>query len=394
MHASSGASTDALPEPVPDRRAPGHPLELIPFFARWRPGRLRDLVYTFLFNTMLGALFVALALALSDDATLADVLEGRFLVTQFVIAQCIGFAIYALISAVDATVMRGREHSARTRWVTFTLTSIVGAYVGYWLATFIVGWSQSRAELFTWRGATSVLAVAMIVTLVLVAIFIPRERAARAEARAARDAARLAAAEREATLARMQLLEAQVEPHFLYNTLAHVMSLVDAEPALAKHMLHSLIDLLRATAQAGQQTATLRSQIALLRAYLDLIGSRMGVRLAWSIEVDPQLIDQAMAPMLLQPVVENAIKHGLEPKIDGGRIDVRVRHRDKRMILTVADTGLGIASTRDSSSTGIGLANLRARLAALYGDAASLKLADNVPQGTVVTIELPIESVR
>lgn len=387
-------SAPPMPTTATRTRRPYHPLELIPIFTRWRPGLLRDLVYTFLFNTLMGLLFVALGLMFSDDLTVARILESRFILRQLVIAQCIGFTIYTLISVVDATVLRGRACSPLTRWVTFTVTSLLGAYIGYWIATFALGISQSRAELLTWRGAMSVFGVAMIITLVLAAIFIPRERAARAEARAALDAARVSEAEREATLARMQLLEAQVEPHFLYNTLAHVMSLVDTEPSLARRMLHRLIDLLRATAVAGQQVGTIHSQTTLLHAYLDLVALRMGKRLAWTIEVEPGLANVPIAPMLLQPVVENAIKHGVEPKIEGGRVDVRVQRRGERIVLTVADTGLGVAPTRDSRSTGIGLANLRARLAALHGDAASLELADNVPQGTVVTIELPAEGSR
>ncbi len=375
-------------------RRPHHPLELIPIFTHWRPGFLRDFVYTFIFNTLMGLLFVALGLVFNDDLTLTRVVEGRFLLTQLVIAQCIGFTIYSLIWIVDATVMRGRSCAPLTRWTTFTVTSLLGAYIGFWIATFVLGIPQPRAELLTWRGVLSVFAVAMIITLVLAAVFIPRERAARAEARAALDAARVSDAEREATLARMQLLEAQVEPHFLYNTLAHVVSLVDAEPSTAKRMLHRLIDLLRATAVAGQQASTIDSQTTLLRAYLDLVGLRMGPRLAWSIEVEPGLADLPIAPMLLQPVVENAIKHGVEPRIEGGRVDVRAQRRGERVVLTVSDTGLGIAPTRDPRSTGIGLANLRSRLAALHGAAASLKLADNVPQGTVVTIELPVETSR
>lgn len=370
-------------------RVPYHPLELIPVFTRWRPSLARDLVYTFIFNTFMGALFVALGLVFSDELTLRRIFEGRFLLTQAVIAQCIGFTIYFLIRAVDATVLRGREKSQLARWITFIVTPVAGAFIGYWLATFVLGWSQSRAELFTIRGMASVLSVAMFITLVLVSIFIPRERAARAEALAARDAARAAQAERETTLARMQLLEAQVEPHFLYNTLAHVMTLVDSEPALAKRMLHGLIDLLRATAVAGQHTSTVRSQAALLRDYLDIIALRMGPRLAWSLDVDPSLADMEIPPMLLQPVVENAIKHGLEPTIEGGRLDVRARLEGDRLVFTVTDTGPGVAPTRDPRSTGIGLANLRARLAAWYGDAAVLRLADHAPHGTAVTIELP-----
>ncbi len=179
--------------------------------------------------------------------------------------------------------------------------------------------------MFTWRGMLSIFTVALIIAGILLAIFIPRDRAARVQAQAARDEARANAAEREATLARMQLLEAQVEPHFLYNTLAHVVSLVDGEPALAKRMLHRLIDLLRATATAGARTSTLGSQLDLLRSYLDLIGLRMGSRLAWSVDAAPELLGLPVPPMLLQPVVENAIKHGLEPKVDGGRVDVTAR---------------------------------------------------------------------
>ena len=120
----------------------------------------------------------------------------------------------------------------------------------------------------------------------------------------------------------MQLLEAQVEPHFLYNTLAHVVSLIDAEPAVAKRMLDRLIVLLRATASSANRSSTLGAQLDLLRAYLDLIAMRMGPRLAWSIDVAPELASLPVPPMLLQPIVENAIKHGLEPKIAGGRVDV------------------------------------------------------------------------
>jgi len=385
--------TKAAPDAPGCKRVPYHPLELIPVFARWRPSLFRDLVYTAIFNTLIGVMFVILNLLFSDDFSVRQALDGGFLFRQFVIAQCIGFTIYLLIRAMDTLLPGGGGRSPLGRVITFVITPIIGAFLGYWLATYVLGLSQPREVLLTRRGVASELTVAGFITLVLVSIFIPRERAARAEARAALDQARVSAAERAATIARMQLLEAQVEPHFLYNTLAHVMSLVDAEPALAKRMLHRLIDLLRATAVAGQQTTTVRSQTALLRDYLDLIALRMGPRLAWSIEVDPTLADCEIAPMLLQPVVENAIKHGLEPGIDGGRVDVRVTRGGDGMMLTVSDTGLGVAPTRDPRSTGLGLPNLRARLAAVYGAAASLRLSDNAPRGTVVTIELPVATL-
>jgi signal transduction histidine kinase len=362
-----------------------HPLEVIPYFSRWRPGVLRDLVYSFIFNTIIAVAFTALAGLFSERIGLARQFWGFFVFSQF-----IGYTMHLLVRGLDALVPKERQRTTPLRWARFTVIPIVGVFVGYWLASTALDWQNVRADMFTWRGMLSILTVAAIIAGILLAIFVPRDRAAQAQAQAARDEARANAAEREATFARMQLLEAQVEPHFLYNTLAHVVSLVDPEPALAKRMLHRLIELLRATAASSQRTSTLGSQVELLRAYLELIALRMGTRLAWSIDVAPEILDVAMPPMLLQPVVENAIKHGLEPKVEGGRIDVTAHRDAAALVLAVTDTGLGIAPTRHPDSTGLGLANLRARLAALFGGAATLAIADNSPAGTCVTISLPL----
>ena len=135
---------------------------------------------------------------------------------------------------------------------------------------------------------------------------------------------------------------------------------------------------------------TLGRELDLVRAYLDLIAMRMGPRLAWSIDVPEDLAMAEVPPMLLQPLVENAIKHGLEPKMEGGRVDVRARRENGTLVLRVIDTGLGVAVTRPSDSTGLGLANLRARLAATFDGRASLRLADHAPSGTEVTLVLPL----
>jgi sensor histidine kinase YesM len=228
---------------------------------------------------------------------------------------------------------------------------------------------------------------------VLLLVFIPRERAAKAEAAMAREQARVAAAEKETADARFRLLEAQVEPHFLYNTLAHVVSLIDGEPATAKRMIERLITLLRATASAATGTATLGGQVELLRAYLDILELRMGPRLAWRIDVPAELAALRVPPMLLQPLVENAVKHGLEPDIAGGSLTIAARRDGERLVLDVTDTGRGIRATTSAATTGLGLANLRARLAALYGDDARLTVEDHPPRGTRVTIVLPLAAI-
>jgi signal transduction histidine kinase len=362
-----------------------HPLEIFPVFQRWPRSVGRDLVYTFIWNLLFALVFMGLAAALNDRVSLA-----RLAWANFVFAQCIGYTIHLLYRVAYLVVPAARRTSVAARGMRYFGIPMIGVLLGYWLAATLLDFDAARDELFTPRGLLSVVIVAVVVTCILMAIFMPRERAARAEVRAAQDEARAIAAEKEATLARMQLLEAQVEPHFLYNTLAHVVSLIDAEPAVAKRMLDRLILLLRATASSANRSSTLGAQLDLLRAYLDLIALRMGPRLAWSIDVAPELASLPVPPMLLQPVVENAIKHGLEPKIAGGRVDVTGRRTGEALVLTVADTGLGVRATRDERSTGLGLPNLRARLAALYGTAAALVVADNDSAGTCVTISVPL----
>ncbi|MEO8753584.1 MAG: histidine kinase [Casimicrobiaceae bacterium] len=362
-----------------------HPLEMIPFFTRWAPSPGRDFIYAFIWNTLMAVIFTAFAALFADEVNLP-----RQFGVCFIFAQFIGYAIYVLYIAMDLAFPNAPRRHPALRWAYFFVIPTLGVFIGYWLAATVLDWNAMRAEMFTARGMLSIFMVSVIITGILVAIFIPRERAAQARVRAALDVARANAAEKEATLARMQLLEAQIEPHFLYNTLAHVVSLIDAEPAVAKRMLDRLIVLLRATAASANRSSTLGAQLDLLRAYLDIIALRMGPRLAWSIDVAPELAALPVPPMLLQPVVENAIKHGLEPKIAGGRVDVTARCVGGALELTVADTGLGVSAMRDTRSTGLGLPNLRARLAALYDTTAALVVADNEPSGTRVTISIPV----
>jgi sensor histidine kinase YesM len=175
---------------------------------------------------------------------------------------------------------------------------------------------------------------------VLATVFYARERQAKAEADFHSERARVAVAERSTKAAELKLLQAQVEPHFLYNTLANVISLVDGNPVLAKRMLERLVDYLRSAALAVMEAeATLGQQIELLRAYLDVIALRMGSRLSYRIDVPADLVALTLPPMLLQPLVENAIKHGVEPATRGGEVIVSARREADRLLLTVEDDG-------------------------------------------------------
>jgi Histidine kinase len=207
--------------------------------------------------------------------------------------------------------------------------------------------------------------------------------------RAEREAAEQAALQAQLHQARLGLLQAQVEPHFLYNTLANLQLLIRDDARAAEKMTGDLIQYLRLSVpdfRTGE--FTLGREIELVRAYVDIMKIRMRDRLEVDIAVDPQAAARVFAPLLLHTLVENAIKHGLEPRPEGGRISIEARSlADGGLRITVADTGMGLQAGRHGS--GMGLVNLRERLKLLYGERASLAISPNTPSGIVGVIEIP-----
>ena len=194
--------------------------------------------------------------------------------------------------------------------------------------------------------------------------------------------------ERRALDARMSLLQAQVEPHFLFNTLANVRELVDAGSPQASAVLGNLIAYLRAAVPRLQESgATLRQEIELVRAYLEVMHMRMPDRLQFSVHADEEALALACPPMTLLTLVENAVRHGIDPSEQGGRIEVRVRLRDGRCRAEVIDTGVGLAHARDGMGTG--LDNLRERLQLAFGGDAQLRLSALEPRGACAEVEFP-----
>ena len=189
--------------------------------------------------------------------------------------------------------------------------------------------------------------------------------------------------------AHLSALQAQIEPHFLFNTLANVKRLYETTPTQGQEMLASLINYLRAALPSMRQSgSTLARELELARSFLTILKMRMRERLTFSIDHDPALENARVPPMVLPTLVENAIKHGLSPLPQGGRIDIRAHRRDDELIVEVNDNGAGFSS---SAGSGVGLANTRSRLAALYGPRASLSLASVLPQGVRASIRLPLE---
>lgn len=202
---------------------------------------------------------------------------------------------------------------------------------------------------------------------------------------------------RQVTEARLQTLQAQVEPHFLYNTLANVQALNEVDPPAANQMVGHLIQYLRASLpKMREASSTVGQELELVRAHLNILQMRMGNRMEFSIAAADDLLAWAFPPMMLPSLVENAIKYGLEPQREGGRIDIvfeRVPRTDEQYLqVTVTDTGKGLSDQPTTMGGGVGRSNLRERLAALYGMRGRFTLAAHAPHGAVATIEVPLQS--
>ncbi|MCU0949865.1 MAG: histidine kinase [Burkholderiaceae bacterium] len=358
------------------------------FSASLRVPLWATLTVTVLWNTAIGLALTAVFWVFSSGRL--DV--GRMLWMNLLTAHCIGFSIFAAIGAAGRLVGEARIDAwpgPQRGWF-FSLLVLAGVFVGYGIAFVLIGIIDARFSAGRWFSGWfvgSVLLVWALLSLLFWRFYADRARIAEAESARVAERARAEQLERQALDAQLRTLQAQIEPHFLFNTLANVVSLVDAQPADAKRMLERLIDLLRGSLSASRaQRTTLGAELDLVRAYLDILAIRMAGRLRYAIEVAPALRSRPLAPLLLQPLVENAIQHGLEPKIEGGRVRVTASEVDGMLDLVVEDDGVGFGAT--TRGGGVGLSNLRERIAALFGPDAHMQIEDAQP-GTRVRLRLP-----
>ncbi|MEP7157638.1 MAG: histidine kinase [Betaproteobacteria bacterium] len=199
--------------------------------------------------------------------------------------------------------------------------------------------------------------------------------------------------ERSAVDARLRLLQAQVAPHFLFNTLANVRELVSTGSPRAAPVLESLIAYLRATVpRLNESASTLGQELELVHAYLTLMHMRMPDRLQFTLEADEEARALVCPPMTILTLVENAMRHGIDPSEEGGRIDVRASVKNGRCLVEVVDTGMGLA--RGSGGLGTGLANLRERLQLAFAGDTSVTLVEIKPHGVRAQIDFPVHKVK
>lgn len=363
------------------RRTPFHPLEIFPFFRRWKYSLPRDLLYTFIWNGFIGAAFTLIAIITTGRVSL------RLFMLHQIFAQCIGFTIHAVFFLGGMTIENWVNRQSRPVIVIYYSTcATLGVVIGWFIGSALL--DQDIPRILNRPGWLLGIAVnSLIISLIILAIYTNREKKLMAEMAQERERARFAEVERNATLANLRMLQAQIEPHFLFNTLANVTSLIHPAPDKAKHMLESFITYLRGSLAASrEETTTLGQEFKLMGDFLDILKIRMGDRLKIEIDLPDELASAAVPPMLIQPLVENAIKHGLEPKVEGGVLALQAQRDDANIRIIITDTGLGFSG---ATSSGVGLRNVRERIKALFGDAGKLSIEENAGGGTRVVIILP-----
>jgi hypothetical protein len=319
------------------------------------------------------AVFGTLVVCVLIAAALTAFGSERF-ATNLVYSLCIGLLTYATIDLPRRWLWPQGVVALAPVIILVLFAAPVGWFGGSFLASLMLGapWGPGTLSLNAMLGF---LALTAGTGLGCTFFFWSRER--------------LACSERDAAEARLKLLQAQIEPHFLFNTLANLQALIAVDAGRAQAMLGHLDGYLRATlASARSEECTLAEEFALLRRYLEILAIRMGPRLAYSLDLPDTLAKAKLPPMLLQPLVENAIKHGLEPKVEGGTLRVAASTEGGQIILLVEDSGLGFGAA-STSGTGVGLLHVKERLAAIYGDTATAEIGEAAGGGVRITLRLP-----
>jgi sensor histidine kinase YesM len=333
---------------------------------------------------------------------LMSLLTGFTLWSSVVQSVCIGMLCWLGIDLGRLPLARWVHRSAPPGsaesidrwpgWLPLLPLIMVSTLIGFTLGDSVASWllGQTANNYFlrsSWHEIGVMFASALIPGLAITYFFYSRETLAAKESA-------VQTAQRQAAEHQLKLLESQLEPHMLFNTLATLRVLIASDPKRAQTMLDQLIGFLRGTLGASRaSTHPLALEFARLGDYLALMQIRMGERLQIRFDLPADLAGLPVPPLLLQPLVENSIKHGLETKVEGGRIEVGAARVGDLLVLTVRDTGNGL-SEAISDGTRFGLAQVRERLQTLYGPRATLSLANvderDAEGGTLATIHLPI----
>ena len=330
---------------------------------------IRAFSYTAVFNTAIALFLTFLGF-------------GGGFVDTFIITQCIGMSICSCVMIVHFLFKSAKPF---IQVAAIFIAMIIGSASGALLGTVVAGIGPSI--FFQKYSVFQIIILGILFGSMISYFFFSRETISATKVLVQEERIKRLTSEKKAVEGNLKLLQAQIEPHFLFNTLSNILSLLDTDHKKGQDMLMDLIHYLRTSLKKTREgTITVGQELEMIRAYLNIFRVRMEDRLRYKIEVSESIKDIPFPPMLLQPLVENAIKHGLEPKIEGGEVSIRGEENGGILRLEIADTGVGLYK---GSGSGLGLSNIRERLKSLYGDRGRLILEENRPSGLKAIIEVP-----
>jgi sensor histidine kinase YesM len=303
--------------------------------------------------------------------------------TNFIFSQCIGISSFLCIFTVRLVL---KPTTPLMQLAALVIPMIVGSLAGTVLGSFIAGKNLSLFLQEYWFFIQVVL-FGIFFGAIISYFFISREKLSTTQAQMQEEKIKRLTSEKRVIEANLRLLQAQIEPHFLFNTLSNILSLLDTDPKKGQSMLMDLTRYLRTSlSKARGGTTTLGQELEMVKAYLNIFKVRLEDRLYYKLDVPQSIKDLPFPPMLIQPLVENAIRHGIEPKVEGGAVTIRARKNGNVLRVEIVDTGTGL---HEDGTTGLGLSNVKERLQSLYGDKGRLILEENRPSGLKVIIEVP-----
>jgi sensor histidine kinase YesM len=338
---------------------------------------LRNILIDY-FYTIAIATLIALILTLTSS-------DKHFLI-NFVISQSFGIAV---CSAVLLSFWIFHPQNWKTLLTISLLAVCAGVLAGLQMGIFILDYFFGIV--LNWRMSVMVQAIitALIFSSAAAYFFITKAKLKQRNELIERERIKSIALQKETLEVNLRLLQAQIEPHFLFNTLSNILSLIDTEPARSKAMLLDLTKYLRTSlSRTLPEKTTLSQEMDMIRAYLNIQKVRMDERLNFRIDLPDILREHSFPPMLLQPLVENAVRHGLEPKVEGGEVTVGVARENDCLRIEVADTGLGFSSFGQG---GVGITNVQERLRLLFNGKGRLIIEENKPYGVKAIIEVPTD---
>lgn len=337
------------------------------------PGLIKELVVLVLINSIIAF-------------TLQGIGFAEALGVSLIYSQLIGFSIYTWVRGSYGFF---NKFSPIGQLIIIFLALTMGAITGMGLThLFLPEETRLTFSLNDHRFLWQVLLVSLCCGTMVSYLYISQKKIQEIKALAQEEKIRRLAREKQAVELELKLLQAQVEPHFLFNTLAHIHCLLTTDRESAGRMLLNLTGYLRTSlARSRLASITIKDELTLIEAYLELMKIRMGSRLTYGIELTDEIGEEEIPPMLLQPLIENSIKHGLEPMVEGGSITLHIGRQESMLRIEITDTGQGLS---EKNHPGFGTSSVFRRIHGIYGiDMTQIRFERNIPQGLKVIMTLP-----